>query len=122
MIQRCKNPKNKRYKDYGGRGISVVSDWLDFEVFYKDIGHKIKKGFSLERIDNNLSYSKENCTCILTSKQVRNQRRTVFNKEKVLLVRKLYSQGQSVKSISHDLSINLSTLENVIYRQNWTDI
>lgn len=40
MIQRCSNPKNKAYKNYGGRGISVCNKWLKFEIFFADMGEK----------------------------------------------------------------------------------
>ena len=54
MVQRCYNPNNKRYKDYGGRGISVCDRWLGedgFINFLADMGEQ-PKGYQLDRIDN----------------------------------------------------------------------
>lgn len=51
MIQRCENPNDKRYKDYGGRGITVCHQWHDFSSFYADMGSR-PDGFTLDRIDN----------------------------------------------------------------------
>jgi len=58
--QRCKNQKCKDYKNYGGRGISICEKWEKFEGFLEDMGKK-PDGYSIERIDNDGNYTKENC-------------------------------------------------------------
>lgn len=58
MMQRCNNPKNDRYADYGGRGIHVCQEWHDFTNFYADMGDR-PDGATLDRIDNELGYSRE---------------------------------------------------------------
>ena len=57
MRQRCNNKNNKKYKDYGGRGIKICKRWEKFENFYKDMGDK-PTGTTLDRIDNNGDYCK----------------------------------------------------------------
>ena len=61
IIQRCTNPNNKRYKDYGGRGITVCCEWMDVKNFIADMYPTYKEGLSIDRIDNDLGYSLENC-------------------------------------------------------------
>ena len=74
MIQRCRNPNDKRYKDYGGRGISICARWLDFRNFLADMG-KRPKGLTLERINNDGNYTPKNCTWATLKEQQHNTRR-----------------------------------------------
>jgi len=61
MKNRCKNPNYNGYSNYGGRGISYCDRWESFDVFIEDMGEPPTKGHSLDRIDCNGNYSKENC-------------------------------------------------------------
>lgn len=75
MRRRCENPSHRAYPDYGGRGITVCDRWRDFSCFLEDMGEK-PEGFSLDRIDNSLGYSKENCRWATSQEQNRNTRGT----------------------------------------------
>lgn len=76
MLSRCYNKKNKEFKNYGGRGIVVCAEWKkDFWAFVKDIGERPNKNYSLNRINNNGPYSKNNCNWATAKEQRRNQRR-----------------------------------------------
>lgn len=78
ILNRCDNPLNRRFHDYGGRGIKVCKEWYDFETFVKDMGNR-PEGYSVERVDNNLGYSKSNCIWADRSTQQRNKRACSHN-------------------------------------------
>lgn len=77
MIQRCTNPKNNGFQNYGGRGIQIDPDWMQFLNFLKDMGEP-EPGMTLERKDVNGNYCKSNCCWIPRAKQNQNKRSNVI--------------------------------------------
>ncbi len=77
MLTRCRNPNTHYYHNYGGRGISVTERWFSFSNFLEDMGEK-PPNTSLDRINNELGYSKENCRWADRNVQQNNTRKNVF--------------------------------------------
>ncbi len=75
MRQRCSNPKDPGWKNYGGRDISVCTQWKDsFEQFFADVGRKPSPSHSLDRINNDGDYEPQNCRWATAAEQNRNTR------------------------------------------------
>jgi hypothetical protein len=113
MMQRCKDANHPRYADYGGRGIDVCVEWLNYESFSKWAhANGYAENLSIDRINNNLGYSPENCRWATARMQANNTRRTRFvtyNNETL-----------SVSEWARKMNINQSTLSMRINKYGWS--
>lgn len=111
MLQRCENPNSQAYENYGGRGIKVCDEWHTFEKFFADMGDR-PKGFSIDRIDVNGNYCKENCRWVVSKVQnnnKRNNRHIEFNGE-------THTLGEWAEK----LGVEWTILRNRIDYYNWS--
>ena len=111
MKQRCNYKNHKSYHRYGGRGIKVCSEWSDFAQFLKDMGDR-PNGMTLDRINSNGDYSKDNCRWISSSEQMKNTSRT----------RKITLDGITlcIKDWAEKLNVSSGMLYQRAHR-GWTD-
>ena len=83
LKQRCSNPNNKSYKDYGKRGITRCASWDSFSEFEAwAMSHGYAPGLTIERVDVNKGYDPENCTWIPRCEQGKNTTRTLNNRNR----------------------------------------
>lgn len=111
MMQRCYNRNNKRYADYGGRGITVAPEWRTFDGFYRDMGD-CPPGHSIERVRVNEGYSKTNCKWIPMPAQAKNKR----NNHWVTIG----SETHCLTEWCRRLSLNRATVKARL-KQGWDD-
>ena len=107
MVQRCTNEKAKSYPRYGGAGITVCARWRLFKLFLEDMGER-PKGKTLDRIDGDKGYCKENCRWATHKEQILNRRTTVLIEA--------FGRKQAISQWADEYKINRSTLRGRIKR------
>ena len=102
--QRCNNPNNKGYKDYGGRGIRMSEEWNSYEKFIAYVGRRPSEDMSLDRINNDGNYEPGNVRWATQAQQDANKR----NSRKVEFRGEIKCLFEWVK----ELGLNYGTVHN----------
>lgn len=114
---RCLNPNHPSWHNYGGRGISFCERWESFENFLLDMGEP-PPGMSIERVENELGYSPDNCRWATPKEQARNMRtcRTIsYRGETLCLSAWAEKTGLSLATISRRFNCGWS-VERILSR------
>ena len=114
MKRRCYSKNDSHYPRWGGRGITICSEWLlDFSNFQRwALNNGYAEGLTIDRIDNNGNYCPENCRWIPSSEQNNNQRTNRLITYK--------GRTQNLKQWSRELNINYGTLLSRLDDSHWT--
>lgn len=112
MKRRCTNPNAQNFYLYGGRGITFDKSWDNYKTFLTDMGEKPDKKYSLERINNELGYSKENCKWADRYTQANNKRNNRFLE--------FDGRRMTLAQWSRETGIRVGTIWARIEVQGWT--
>lgn len=117
MLRRCYRDTTAQWEDYGGRGITVESEWHNFDNFYIwALNNGFEIGLQLDRIDVNKGYSPANCRYVTQKKNARNKRNsryfTAFGEAKILM-----EWAEDDRCV-----VNYGILRNRLYQYGWTDV
>lgn len=113
IIQRCRNPNNPAFANYGARGINICKDWeLSFEQFQKDVGPRPSPAFSLDRIDNDDGYHPANMRWATRTQQARNRR-----SNRILAVNGV---SRCIAEWSELTGVNRATIESRLDKWGWS--
>lgn len=109
MKRRCTDPKNKRWDVYGGKGITVCKEWLNFEVFKKwALENGYRDDLSIDRIDNNKGYCPENCRWADAYTQMNNTSRNRF-----VVV---YGEKMTMAQAARKLNVTYAAIQHRVQR------
>lgn len=120
MVQRCTNPNSAVFKNYGGRGISICAEWLNFENFLSDMGNPGPKE-TIERIDVNGGYSKANCVWASQKQQQRNRRNNKLTQASAEEMRRIYVSGEKTQyELAEIFGVCQGTVSCVVRGVTWS--
>jgi hypothetical protein len=114
MKDRCEKSQHQAYANYGGRGIKVCERWNDIATFIADMYPTYRARLQLDRIDNDLGYSPENCCWSTPQDNASNKRTNVFvllNGERMTINQAVRKTGVSKQSIKRWAISGASTLD-----------
>ena len=115
MKTRCNNPNISYFNRYGGRGIKVCKKWQSFDGFIDDMYDSYKDNLTLDRVDNNGNYCKENCRWATSREQAQNTR----NIDKAIKI-KYMGIKDTIKNWAEYFGIKRRTLSARIIDYKWS--
>lgn len=121
MIERCSNRNNPFFHRYGGRGISVCKRWKDnFDIFYKDMGHRPFPKAKIDRIDNDGNYEPNNCEWVTHKYNCRHTSTTKLSLVIANKIRTVYNKGNTTqKQLGGIYNVASATISKIIRNEIW---
>ena len=121
MKQRCLDQSHHSYNRYGGRGISVCSEWITslnaFTTWANANGFKL--GLQLDRIDNDGDYSPSNCQWLTPKENSRKSTATKLNADSVKQIRDLRENGMRQQELALMFGVTQSSISNICRGKSW---
>ena len=123
MKQRCENPNKCNFYNYGGRGITICNEWLEFIPFRDWALHNgYAEGLQINRIENNGNYEPSNCnwiTCLENNKNKRNIKASlkIANEIRIKYKTSKYTQ----RKLAKEYNINQKTVFNILHNRIWIE-
>ncbi len=122
MKNRCLNPRAEDWEYYGGRGITVDYRWFDFDGFLTDMGRRPSLAHTLERLNSDDDYHKNNCVWATREDQSRNRAYAKMTMEKARKVRSLYAAGGvDQHQLARQFGVSQRTISLITRNEGWRE-
>lgn len=118
MMERCHNPKNKNYRAYGAKGVTVYGKWQTFAGFLEDMGEK-PDGWSIDRIDPFGDYEPSNCQWLPAEVNSRKHRYHRLNVELASTLKSRFLLGQNQADMAREFDLSQALVSSVCTGKNW---
>ena len=120
MKNRCNNPKVDAYPHYGGKGIKVCDEWLDFITFHSwAMENGYAHGMTIDRLDNSKDYHPGNCRFVSWTEQGRNTSRVKINVKTAREIKKYLALGYKPKKLSELLYVSYHIVKDIKRGKTW---
>ena len=112
MHNRCKNPSNKHYASYGGKGIAVCREWADVKAFYEwAIANGYDDTLTLDRKNTNGNYQPDNCRWSTQKEQQNNRTNNIYVTA--------FGTTRSINEWCEITGLSYSTIRGRIFEYGW---
>ena len=119
MKQRCQNPNDPSYKNYGGRGISLCEEWNKDFTKFAAWATGYAKGLQIDRINNDGNYEPGNCRWVTPKQNARNKRTNILSEERVKEIRHWHGLGYTQAHISRIFHLSPQVVHNIVKGKQW---
>ena len=122
MKNKCYNPNNRWYKNYGGKGIGVCNEWCESFEPFRDwaLANGYRERLNLSRRDIRSDFTPENCYFTEPIVTVEKRGTSKLNRIKAQEIRKLYQEGAlSQDQLAQKYGVNPSTISRIICNKVW---
>ena len=121
---RCLNPNKKRFKDYGGRGITICPEWLEFIPFMDwSLSNGYQEDLTIDRIENDGNYEPNNCQWLTYIENNRKQKQIKLSLEQANEIRIKYNSGYYIqKHLAEEYNVSQVLISAIITNKIWNNI
>lgn len=123
MRQRCLNKNSDKWQWYGGRGILICAEWNSFERFLSDMGDR-PEGKTIDRIDNDGNYCKDNCRWADQKEQTRKQSHCVVTVDMAKSIKDDYANSEKYRGlqsyISKKYKVSRTVINSILKGRSWS--
>lgn len=122
MHRRCSDQRATSYPRYGGKGVTVCSEWRSFERFVADMGDRPSMKHQIDRIDSGAGYDKDNCRWVTAGENSRNRAFVKMSDSSAARVKALLSEGKTCREAAEAIGVSRASVLDVSRGRTWKHV